>query len=96
MSIFKSLILAIMVFTFSSFASAEAVDINHADAQEIAASLKGVGIKKAEAIVQYREQYGPFKTHEDLVQVKGIGARTVELNLENIQIVAPDPRAKTR
>ena len=86
MSFFKKLILFLSLVAVSSFALAEVVDINRADAQEIAASLKGVGIKKAEAIVQYREQYGAFKSPDELVNVKGIGTRTVELNMGNIRI----------
>lgn len=54
-----------------------AVNINTATAQELQ-SLKGIGEKKALAIVEYRQANGPFKTVEDLSKVKGIGAATVE------------------
>jgi competence protein ComEA len=53
--------------------------------------LSGVGAVKAQAIVDYRTAHGPFKTAEDLTQVKGVGVRTVELNRENI-LVAPAPK----
>ncbi len=56
---------------------ASEVDINSSDAETIAASLKGIGMKKARAIVAYRESNGPFTSVEELVQVRGIGARTV-------------------
>lgn len=62
------------------------VDINTADAKTLSAELEGVGLSKAQAIVEYREKYGPFKSPEDLSLVKGIGERTVELNRENIKI----------
>ncbi|MFH4210126.1 helix-hairpin-helix domain-containing protein, partial [Acinetobacter baumannii] len=38
------------------------VSINHASAEQRAQALNGVGLKKAQAIVSYREEYGPFKT----------------------------------
>jgi competence protein ComEA len=52
------------------------VDINQADATELA-TLKGIGPKKATAIVAYRTAHGSFKTVNDLSKVKGIGAKSV-------------------
>lgn len=49
------------------------VNINSADAQIISGKVKGIGLKRAEAIVAYRNEHGPFKSFEDLAQVKGIG-----------------------
>ena len=43
------------------------VSINNASAEELARAMNGVGLKKAQAIVSYREEYGPFKTVEDPV-----------------------------
>lgn len=56
------------------------VNINKADAASLAASLNGVGASRAQAIVRYREEFGPFTTVEQLAEVKGIGASTVEKN----------------
>lgn len=42
--------------------------------------MNGVGLKKAQAIVSYREEYGPFKTVDDLKQVPGMGSSLVERN----------------
>jgi competence protein ComEA len=56
------------------------VNINSATASELAAGLKGVGPGKAEAIVRYREQFGAFESIDELAEVKGIGAATVEQN----------------
>jgi competence protein ComEA len=64
------------------------VDINTADARTISAELKGVGLKKAQAIVEYRQKHGPFKRPDDLSLVKGIGERTVELNRANIRVTS--------
>ena len=72
------------------FAFAGPVDINTADAQTIAAELKGVGMTKAKAIVEYRQKHGPFKTADDLSLVKGIGDRTVEINKQNILVKPAD------
>ena len=57
------------------------VSINNASAEELARAMNGVGLKKAQAIVSYREEYGPFKTVEDLKQVPGMGSSLVERNL---------------
>ena len=62
------------------------VDINTADAATISAELKGIGLSKARAIVEYRKKHGPFKSPEDLSLVKGIGDRTVELNRADIRV----------
>ncbi|EFG1715126.1 helix-hairpin-helix domain-containing protein [Escherichia coli] len=57
------------------------VSINNASAEELARAMNGVGLKKAQAIVSYREEYGPFKTVEDLKQAPGMGNSLVERNL---------------
>jgi len=67
------------------------VNVNTADADTIAAELNGIGPAKAQAIIEYREKHGPFKTPEDLSLVKGIGDRTVEINLADI-LVGPAAR----
>ena len=56
------------------------VNINTADAQTLAAGLKGVGESRAMEIVRYREAYGPFSTVDELAEVKGIGQSTVDRN----------------
>ena len=53
---------------------AETISINNADA-EMLAKLPGIGKKKAQAIVDYREENGEFKSVSDLSQVKGIGKK---------------------
>ncbi len=78
------------------------VDINRADAQTLADALDGVGLAKAKAIVDYRQAHGAFRSADQLTEVKGIGARTVERNRANILLngarpaaVAAKPAAKT-
>lgn len=53
------------------------VNINTADAS-LLQTLSGIGIKKAEAIIAYREEHGPFASVDDLQEVSGIGEKTVE------------------
>tara|TARA_B110000444_G_C18808698_1_gene581391 strand:+ start:594 stop:902 length:309 start_codon:yes stop_codon:yes gene_type:complete len=63
------------------------LDINSADAAAIAAALDGVGLTKAQEIVAYREMFGSFHSVEELAEVKGIGAVTVEKNRQRIIVV---------
>ncbi len=62
------------------------VSINTASAEDLARVMNGVGMKKAEAIVSYRQEYGPFKTLDDLKQVPGMGGALVERNLGNLTL----------
>lgn len=62
------------------------VSINSASAEELAHAMNGVGLKKAQAIVSYREEYGPFKTLDDLRQVPGLGSALVERNLAHLML----------
>jgi competence protein ComEA len=66
--------------------AADPVNINSASAEEISQSLKGVGLSKAQAIVAYREANGSFLHADELVNVKGIGIRTVDQNRGLIQL----------
>ena len=52
--------------------------------KEIAQNLNGVGLVKAALIVEYREANGPFTHADELVNVKGIGVRTVDKNKDMI------------
>jgi competence protein ComEA len=78
--------LAFLIACVPLWAFAGPVDINTADAQTISNELDGVGLTKAQAIVDYRKNHGPFKSAQDLSLVKGIGERTVEINRANIQV----------
>ena len=64
--------------------AADQVNINTASAEEIAEVLNGVGLSKAEKIVEYRDANGPFVHIDELVNVKGIGLRTVDKNRDAI------------
>ena len=58
------------------------ININTADKQTLVEGISGVGEKKAEAIISYRESNGPFKSIDELVNVKGISDKTIEKNRE--------------
>ena len=72
----KKFLFAVLVF-FSLTGALAAVNINTADVQELQ-TLHNIGAKKAEAIVAYRTEHGPFKSVEDIQKVKGIGKATFE------------------
>lgn len=85
MSVIRSFICALALF-FSAFVFAGPVNVNTADAESIAAATNGVGLKKAQAIVAFRNKNGPFKSLDDLSLVKGIGSKTVEKNRANLTL----------
>ena len=55
----------------------------------LAASIQGVGEKRAQAIVDYRNEYGPFENIDGLSRVKGIGASIVDKNRDNLTVGQP-------
>lgn len=66
------------------------VDINNDSAEKLADLLDGVGLVRAEAIVAYRDEFGPFVAPEDLMNVQGIGPATLEKNRDRIQVGMTD------
>ena len=70
----------------TSIAMAAPVNINTASATEIAEALNGIGFSKAQAIVDYREAYGPFNRPDEIVFVRGIGGSTLENNKSDILV----------
>jgi len=91
--------LTLLAFPLSSFAEEveqkemEKVDINTADMDTLADKLYGVGPVKAEAIVKYREEHGPFKAVIELTQVHGIGEGTLEKNKDILTVSVPQNKA---
>ena len=78
----------------SGTAWAQVVNINTASADELAAAIKGVGPKIAQAIVRYRAQHGPFRSVDDLMQVKGIGPATIDKNRAILSVGEQFSRSK--
>jgi competence protein ComEA len=64
-----------------------AVNVNSASSDQLM-SLPGIGAAKAEAIVKYREEHGPYKQPEDLLQVRGIGEALLQKIRPHISIGA--------
>lgn len=64
-----------------------AININTASTTELE-TLNGVGAAKAKAIVEHREKHGPFKSVDQLAEVKGIGDKLVEKNRANLTTAA--------
>ncbi len=62
----------------------QTVNINTADAQSLQNALKGIGPKRAAAIIAYRTQNGPFKSADDLTKIKGISQKVVDENKDHI------------
>lgn len=58
------------------------VDINQATVQKLS-RLKGIGEKKAKAIVHYRQLHGDFKSVDELTKVKGIGQKILSHIIKN-------------
>ena len=87
------LIILLSIFSVQSYADSDIsqqdiqiLNINSASAEVISKALKGIGMKKAQAIVEYRENYGEFNNIEELTAVKGIGKSTLAKNAHLISL----------
>lgn len=72
-----ALAIGIIMISISIAGDIPQVSINQATAEELTV-LPGIGKKKAEAIVAYREKNGKFGNIEDIEKVDGIGKDTLE------------------
>lgn len=79
-------LVSFFLLALSGIALALPVNINTADAPALAQGIKGVGAKRAEAIVAYRKEHGPFKTVDELARVKGVNAKIIEDNRPNLTV----------
>ena len=76
-------------------AQADQIDLNTADANTLR-SLKGIGVKLAQRIIENRKANGPFTSVDDLKRVKGIGSKTVEKNRDRMRVSSPSsPKPST-
>ncbi len=82
----RKALVAVCLILGMSAAYAAPVDINTASVEQLSQAIKGIGDKKAQAIVDYRIVHGNFKKVDDLQQVKGIGMATIEKNRENLTV----------
>lgn len=63
------------------------IDLNKADVSSLTGSFKGIGTKRAEAIIAYRDSHQGFKSIEELAEVKGIGQHFMMANREKLNEV---------
>lgn len=89
-ALWLSLVLTVVPFLGAS--AAEPININTADVAGLQ-QLTGIGQKKAEAIIQYRDKNGPFASVDDLAKVSGIGEKTVEKNRSLMTVGSEKPAA---
>ena len=90
MKLFHTLLFTLFLLFSTSAISANAqakkVNINTANAEQIANTMTGIGENKAKAIVEYRKSHGKFKSVQELENVDGIGLKTVEKNKAKIAL----------
>ena len=72
------------------------VDINTADAGTLAKELNGVGPARAQAIVAYRAEHGPFKSVDDLALVKNMPRKVIDNNRELLRVEGAGARSAPR
>ena len=80
MEFIKKIFLICMIVLPCYLLAADKVNINTADKQTLMTEIKGVGEKRAEAIIAWREQFGPFKSIDELAEVSGVGQSIVDKN----------------
>ena len=90
----KRLALA-LALALCSFAATAAINLNTATKEELVA-LPGIGPAKAQAILDHRTTHGPFKSIEELKDVKGIGAKRYEKIKGELTVVAAPPKPAAR
>jgi len=85
----KMLLAALLAFGPAGLVAGP-VDLNRADADTIARELNGVGTARAQAIVDYRNEFGAFESAEELLNVTGIGKHILDVNRANILLSKGD------
>jgi len=81
-----ALLLAACLGSAGSPAVAGPVNLNAADAATLASELKGVGKVKAQAILDFRQKHGPFRSVDELAQVKGFSQKLIDRNRADIKL----------
>lgn len=90
----------ILVLLFAMASVWAAVNINTASSQQLQ-SLPHIGAVKAQAIIDYRNAHGPFRSTKDIMRVKGIGKATYEklqndISVSGVTVNSNIPDAKYR
>lgn len=85
METFRRCILAVLLILPSLLFAGEVININTAD-KETLMSITGIGESRADAIIAYRDQHGPFKSVDQLTEIKGVGQTLVEKNRDSLVV----------
>ena len=85
MELLKKCILVLFLILPAILYAGGAVNINTAD-KETLMSIKGVGERRAEAIIQYREKNGPFTSIDQLAEIRGIGQSLIDDNRDALVV----------
>ena len=64
------------------------IEINSATAEQLQ-EIPGIGPALATRIIDFREEHGPFERVEDLLNVQGIGVRTLERMRPYLEVIKP-------
>lgn len=81
----KPVLFSFLLILFMCTMAFAALNINTADVTALQ-SLKGIGAKKANAIVEYRESHGPYQSVDDLTNVRGIGPKLLEKIRRQVEV----------
>jgi competence protein ComEA len=81
----KAVLLLLFAVPAALYAAGQAVNINTADKAALM-TVKGVGERRAEAIIEYREKHGPFKSVEQLLEVQGVGESILQSNRDRLTV----------
>ena len=85
MDILRKLVLVVLFSLPCLLSAAQLININTADKATLM-SINGIGEKRAEAIISYREQHGPFKSVEQLLEVQGVGPSILDKNKDTLTV----------
>ena len=88
-------LLLALAFALCSGAALAAINLNTATKDELVA-LPGIGPAKAQAILDYRNAHGPFKSIEEVKDIKGIGAKRFEKLKGELTVVGASAKPATR
>ena len=80
-------VLFALAITVPLLAQAE-IDVNTASAMELQ-RIKGIGPKTAQAIIEFRNENGPFRSVQDVTRVKGVGQKTLQKMIESGLVCNP-------
>lgn len=86
--ILSALLILCCLFAGAPMHARDLVDLNAASQAELE-TLPGIGPARARAIIEFREQHGPFKRIEDLDNVKGFGKATIDKLAPRVRLSAP-------